>query len=290
MSMRKQCSKCHKTYHIKYFAHERSGNETVNCSGCREIKSSRYVKRGYKNKIVHVFVEGVECKKCTKCEEILELSKFYKKTDQMAKGTDGLHSACKVCTNDRSGLTKKQKEERKENGKIYREKNKAKIAARNKKYVADNKEAVRARQNKYKRERRKNDPNFKLDNNLRGRVYNALHSQKLIKSRKTFDLIGCSVSFLKSYLAERFVDGMSWDNYGKEWEIDHIKPVSKFDLSDKEEQLKCFHYFNLQPLWRKDNRNKRAKWTEEDETIWAQFTMEGLELFAFEDVYILFSL
>ena len=39
-------------------------------------------------------------------------------------------------------------------------------------------------------------------------------------------------SQLKEHIEKQFVDGMSWDNWG-EWHIDHIKPVSKFDKSEK---------------------------------------------------------
>ena len=61
----------------------------------------------------------------------------------------------------------------------------------------------------------------------------------------------------------KFVDGMSWDNYG-EWEIDHIRPCASFDLTDVGEQLKCFHYTNLQPLWMIDNIIKKDKWDGND--------------------------
>lgn len=51
---------------------------------------------------------------------------------------------------------------------------------------------------------------------------------------------------------------MSWDNYG-EWEIDHIIPCDSFDLTKEEEQKRCFHFSNLQPLWWRDNRTKGNK-------------------------------
>lgn len=48
---------------------------------------------------------------------------------------------------------------------------------------------------------------------------------------------------------------MGWDNYG-EWHIDHIIPCSSFNLSILEDQKKCFHYTNTQPLWKIDNLRK----------------------------------
>ena len=50
--------------------------------------------------------------------------------------------------------------------------------------------------------------------------------------------------------------------------IDHIKPISKFDLTKKEEIKRCFNYTNLQPLLIKDNLSKSNKWTENDEIYW----------------------
>ena len=54
---------------------------------------------------------------------------------------------------------------------------------------------------------------------------------------------------------------MTWENHGV-WHIDHIKPCCQFNLIDEEEQKKCFHYTNLQPLWAKDNLSKGGKYYE----------------------------
>ena len=48
--------------------------------------------------------------------------------------------------------------------------------------------------------------------------------------------------------------GKTNGKYG--WEIDHIVPCASFDLKKAEEQKRCFHWTNLQPLWRKDNSSK----------------------------------
>ena len=75
----------------------------------------------------------------------------------------------------------------------------------------------------------KNSLKFKIRNNLRRRVAHALKGES--KSAHTMELIGCSIEFLKEYIANKFTEGMSWDNYG-EWHLDHIRPCSSFDLSD----------------------------------------------------------
>jgi len=55
---------------------------------------------------------------------------------------------------------------------------------------------------------------------------------------------------------------MNWDNYGVYgWHVDHIKPCFLFNMNDIDEQKKCFHYTNLQPLWAKDNLVKNKSYT-----------------------------
>lgn len=71
------------------------------------------------------------------------------------------------------------------------------------------------------------------------------------------ELIGCDIEHLIKHLESQFRDGMSWDNYGiKGWHIDHIIPCNAFNLWNPEEQKKCFHYTNLQPLWASENLAK----------------------------------
>ena len=71
-------------------------------------------------------------------------------------------------------------------------------------------------------------------------------------------LTGCTIPYLRGYLEGKFKEGMTWENYGS-WHVDHIKPCASFDLTKKEEQEKCFHYTNLQPLWALENIKKGKK-------------------------------
>lgn len=96
-------------------------------------------------------------------------------------------------------------------------------------------------------------PQNKIAHNLRIRIGKII-DQKIISS---VELLGCTRKFLVSYLESLFKPGMTWKNYGPNgWHIDHIKPCASFDLIKPEEQRKCCHYTNLQPLWAIDNIKK----------------------------------
>jgi len=73
------------------------------------------------------------------------------------------------------------------------------------------------------------------------------------------EILGCSIDEFKNYLQCMFTSEMTWENHGIYWEIDHIRQCSSFDMSIPDEQKKCFHYTNLQPLWAKDNLSKHDK-------------------------------
>ncbi len=93
---------------------------------------------------------------------------------------------------------------------------------------------------------------YRLQVLLRTRFKRAMKNG--LKKESAIKLIGCSINELKQHLENQFIKGMSWENYGfYGWHIDHIKPCSRFDLFKLEEQQKCFHYTNLQPMWATEN-------------------------------------
>ena len=104
---------------------------------------------------------------------------------------------------------------------------------------------------------RDTDTLYRLTNAFRSRLTRAVRVQHGQKAFKTMDLVGCSVALLRARLESKFTDGMSWENYGK-WHIDHIIACAEFDLRNPEQQRKCFHYSNLQPLWGPANLKKNA--------------------------------
>ena len=112
---------------------------------------------------------------------------------------------------------------------------------------------------------RKNNRRFetiqqKMSDRIRTLIRNHIIRGGKRKSVRSEQLLGCTHKFFKEYIQNLFKDGMCWENYGNgygKWNIDHIKPVSLFDLTLIEEQKKAFHFLNCQPMWAIENIKKR---------------------------------
>ena len=199
---------------------------------------------------------------CIKCNEEKEIHNFYKNS----RNKTGYEGICKTCKNTYTKVNKKKlgKEYSRQTTKKWANKNKDKISKYNKEKYNNNKEYWLSENRKlYHKEWKKNnkdklkeyankkykeDINYKLASLLRHRLYFALKLNT--KTKSALKLLGCSMNDFKNYLKFQFKPEMNWDNHGEIWEIDHIKPCDLFDLTDIEQQKQCFHYTNLQPLFK----------------------------------------
>lgn len=202
-------------------------------------------------------------KKCSRCKIIKSLFDFYRSKNRK----DGRAVWCKRCSKEyqKEWLKNSQKhKEWKEWYNKYRKpdmdrnryrKNKEKFKTQAKKWQKDNREKI----NIHARNRRKTDMQYKLKGTLRRRLHSALKNNK--KPGSHIKDLGCSVRKLKKYLESLFQPGMTWKNWGRGkgfWQLDHVIPLSSFDLTDREQLLKACHYTNLQPLWYKEHIKKTA--------------------------------
>lgn len=116
------------------------------------------------------------------------------------------------------------------------------------------------------RERRKQDPAWRIAQRLRCRLSTIVRLLSKGTKRKVgshIDDLGCTPSELKVYLESRFQPGMTWENYGNgsdKWNIDHIIPISTLVIDDPESYKKLCHYSNLQPMWQLENIAKSNKY------------------------------
>ncbi len=195
-----------------------------------------------------------EEKKCRGCGETKLLSEYHKKKT----GKYGRDSKCKLCKKAynkkyrKSESAKKALKKYRETGKYIETKKKYEKSeagkVTKKKYQTS--EKGRAWQKSWQKNRRHNDPVYKLQCNLRSGFGNWIKGHT--KTCRTEQYVGCTYKELLDHLESQFEEGMTWENHG-EWQIDHFKAQSRFDPTDEEEKFKCWHYTNLQPMWSSEN-------------------------------------
>lgn len=140
---------------------------------------------------------------------------------------------------------------------VYRKKNKERVKIANsksgKKYRASHPEKIREIGNNYYHQRTKKDLGYKLGLNIRQKTYREVtRSLKTTKNGKFNKLSGCSYGELKDHIMAQFSEGMTIDNYGTFWNLDHVIPVSYAQGCPTALRV-LSHYTNLRPMLCKDN-------------------------------------
>ena len=103
----------------------------------------------------------------------------------------------------------------------------------------------------------KTNHGFRCKFYARNRIKNLLRNKGVWSSGGSVSKwVGCTGQDLKLHLESKFRHGMTWDNHGSVWEIDHIIPLASIDLTNTDEVARLSHYTNLQPLTICENRKK----------------------------------
>jgi hypothetical protein len=97
--------------------------------------------------------------------------------------------------------------------------------------------------------REQQNPWLKMFKSTRRRISEVMRDARLNKKSRTFEMLGYTPEELVRRIERQFVFGMSWENYGKEWHVDHIKPVSLFDVQEQTDIAKIWALSNLMPRW-----------------------------------------
>jgi len=219
----KTCYKCNLEKDVIHFNKNKSKSDGLDiyCKPCVIEKSRKYSPR--KEKKQTVFENSRICLTCG-AEKSNECFSKNKNT------INGIYYYCKECVSS-NNKTKDWYKQQYPRNKDY------KINWENIKYSTD--------------------INHKLKSNLRCRMNSMLTKKNIHRDNSSLKYLGCSIEYYRSYIEQQFSEGMTWENHGNIWEIDHIIPLSKFDLSLEENIFKAFHYINTQPLYKSDNRSKK---------------------------------
>lgn len=160
---------------------------------------------------------------------------------------------CPTCSRQKQldrckAYKQKNKEHVSEYNKVYKEEHKDEVDAYNHVYNLEHREEIQERQTRTQRERRENDPEFKLSKSLRTKLCDFLKTGRDDIEHTMVDLVGCSNKSFRYWLEYNFTEEMTWENYGSYWHIDHIILCSIFNLLDYDERKTCFNWQNTRPL------------------------------------------
>jgi len=130
-------------------------------------------------------------------------------------------------------------------------------------YRKNNKEKLKSWHKNYRRNKYKTDIQYKISQRLRIRLNGALKGNS--KRGSAVSDLGCTIPEFKIYLESLFTEGMTWENYGSFWHLDHLKPISLFNLLDETEFKEAVHFSNIQPLSAEANIQKHNTFSESDQ-------------------------
>jgi hypothetical protein len=257
----KRCRGCWKTLPISEFHYcsKAKDNLKAQCKSCR--KKERKIEKPILSSCVSLVKVTDLFKPCNRCLKVLPMGAF----SSNLYCRNGKMSFCRKCGSE------KWQEHGKEAGRevrtLHRKNNEEKYRERRTTYHKTHLEAENARGRDYgkkhrressarQKQRLKDDPNFKLICNLRGRLTHAIKDGQ--KGGSAIDDLSCSIEALWSWFSGWYHSGMTRDNRGGRggWQIDHVIPLSAFNLGDRKECLLANHYTNLRPILPKDNASK----------------------------------
>ena len=254
---KKRCTVCNeiKPIDISFYFNKRKNIYIAQCNDCTRKKNGvKRTRDEINQEQLYVLELGKErLKKCPVCLEVKSFDDFGKKT----KGLFGLMWNCKSCKS-------KQDKEYRDNPIRRRElldkKSEYYHKVKNDEWFKNYRKS-RVRDYKKEGDAVRSNPSRLLKSKLRKITCGAFSRRKkdwVRKGTKTENLLGADFFTVKEFIERQFLSGMTWDNYGIEWNIDHIIPLDA--AGDDVEMINrlCF-YQNLSPEWVKVNSSKGYK-------------------------------
>lgn len=234
-------------------------------------------------------------RKCKKCLDEKDISFFVKKKKK--SGEEYILYICKSCNkiynkNYCISYYEENKASMIQSSKDWYKSNLDKKKSYDKQYIIENKDSkkeydfiyrtlnkgkINKRLAQYYKNKRQNDPFFKLRKRISGSIWFYLKLNKSSKNgNSVINFLPFSIQELKEHLEKQFEPWMTWNNWGKffaktwndnnpttwTWHLDHIIPQSLLPYTSMEDDnfKKCWALNNLRPYSAKQNiidSNKR---------------------------------
>jgi hypothetical protein len=249
----KQCTKCGNEKAViakeSRIRLQKQKQVCIDCDDSKSVLKFYTVGDQYHDKCI-ACCDGIEYV-CGGCVVVKELAEFY-----VRKDTNKPRGECKQCVLQRKqGWRNNNVEHNKQTAKAYRER--PDIKEKSKEYQAilyrtpGHKEHKATLARISSKKRYHTDPNYRMKKIMRARFKELVYAG--YKKESVMTLLGCSPDHLFKWINFQFDENMNWENQGDYWHMDHIKPCASFNFEDINDQKECFHWTNLQPLFKTEN-------------------------------------
>lgn len=186
-------------------------------------------------------------KKCSLCKTYKELNNFTKCT----KNKDGLCYICRDCKKIKDTLWRQANPN---HFKEYYDKNKQKLLEAKRQYKRENRHKIRIKKRQYEKNKKCLDSLYKFKANIKGLLNRAFTIKHLKKSKRTQDIIGCTIEELFIHLKQTAINNYGFYDETLKYHIDHIIPL--YLAKNEEQVIKLNHFSNLQYLYPEHNLKK----------------------------------
>ena len=251
--MRKICSKCDEEKPVELFS---SPHNRI-CKVCRNENS----REKYKNHVI----DAEKTRACVFCNGIKPMTEFLYRTYR-----------CKDCNNNLRREKYEEDEATKERIRAEAREFKRKKTEERQKVRAEEKAKLEAeigedntickyckeivpkshfRHNRLKcKDCERDEPSGKFRRLIRTRIWWCLEK----KVMHTIEYLGCTFPEYEKWMTE-YSPEFTMENRGSVWHIDHVIPISKFNLDDPAQQLIAFNWRNTAPLLARENLAKNHR-------------------------------
>lgn len=251
VSETKCCSKCGKTKIIEHFIKNR--NICKECYNLSRREKYKEIEINNSNQICNICNETKDISSFIKNRKVCKSCNNKKRRENYKNNENQRLKIVKyACDLKHNKVIENQKRKEEEKKKIETE-----IGEENKICKYCNKITLKTnfRDKRLKcKNCERDEPLEKFKRTIRTRIYIKLNT----KDKHTIDYLGCNTEEYLKWICFN-TNNYNLENHGKDWHIDHIIPLSKFNLDNQEEQLIAFNWRNTMPLSIKDNLTKNNK-------------------------------
>lgn len=216
----------------------------------------------------------MDTKKCSTCDIVKGITEYSKngkfhrkecKDCKCKKEKERYKKAPDIFREKKREFYKQNKDNLLNKNKLYRANNSEKINTQKREYYEKNKELIsekyKSKEYKNKRninlkKRREIDSKYKLISSYRSRISEIMKNREY-NSRLIY--LNCEKGFFYKWIESQFDEKMNWDNYIEYWVLDHVIPISFFNLEDTNHRNNCFRWYNLRPCEKVENLKKSDK-------------------------------